>query len=124
MATLVTYPGVYVREESSGAQAVAAASTSTALFVGMLGQGPFEIPTRVLSLTEFQRVFGASAPGEMADQVQQFYVNGGTEAWIMRIADDARAARITIKNSDGTDTLRLTARDEIVNTALRLMNKV
>ncbi|WP_114952504.1 phage tail sheath family protein [Sphingosinicella terrae] len=113
MATLVTYPGVYVREESSGAQAVAAASTSTALFVGMLGQGPFEIPTRVLSLTEFQRVFGASAPGEMAAQVQQFYVNGGTEAWIMRIANGAAAASVVLRNqANNADSVRLTARDQ------------
>ena len=44
--------------------------------------GPFETPTRVLSLIEFERVFGATGPGELADQVRQFYVNGGTEAWI------------------------------------------
>ena len=111
MAAQLTYPGVYVREEPSGAQAIAAASTSTAVFVGMAGMGPFETPTRVLSLIEFERVFGATGPGELADQVRQFYVNGGTEAWIMRIADDARAASVVLTSTLGANAIRLTARD-------------
>ena len=65
MATQVTYPGVYVREESSGAQAVAAAATSTALFVGMSYKGPMDMPTRVLSQAEFERTFGSSSSGEL-----------------------------------------------------------
>ena len=112
MAAQLTYPGVYVREEPSGAQAIAAASTSTAVFVGMAGMGPFETPTRVLSLIEFERVFGATGPGELADQVRQFYVNGGTEAWIMRIADDARAASVVLTSTLGANAIRLTARDK------------
>jgi phage tail sheath protein FI len=113
MATLVTYPGVYVREESSGAQAIASAATSTALFVGMAGKGPMDVPTRVLSQAEFERLYGMSAPGELIDQVRQFYINGGGEAWIMRIANGARAAAVTLRNEgDNADTLRLLARDK------------
>ncbi|MET1112598.1 MAG: DUF2586 family protein, partial [Allosphingosinicella sp.] len=113
MATHVTYPGVYVREESSGAQAVAAAATSTALFVGMADKGPMDVPTRVLSQAEFERLFGTSSTGELVDQVRQFYINGGGEAWIMRIANGARAAAITLRNEgNNADTLRLVARDK------------
>jgi phage tail sheath protein FI len=113
MPANVTYPGVYVLEESSGAQAVAAVSTSTALFVGMASQGPFETPTRVLSLVQYERVFGATSPGELADQVRQFYVNGGGEAWIMRVAQGANAASILLREETfATDVMRITARDK------------
>lgn len=112
MATHVTYPGVYVREESSGAQAVASAATSTALFVGMAGKGPMDMPTRVLSQTEFERLYGTSGPGELIDQVRQFYVNGGGEAWIMRIANGAAAAAVTLNNEANAAALRLVARDK------------
>src|SRR5690349_14869087 len=111
MPAKVSYPGVYVQEEPSGAQAIAPASTSTALFVGMAGMGPFATPTRVLSLIEYERKFGASGPGELTDQVRQFYVNGGTEAWIMRIANNAHAASIVLRSTLGVDSIRLTARD-------------
>lgn len=111
MPAKVSYPGVYVQEEPSGARAVAAASTSTALFVGMIDRGPFGIPTRVLSLVEYERNFGASSSGEMADQVRQFYVNGGTEAWIMRIANGAEDAGVTLQTAANAPTIHLTARD-------------
>jgi hypothetical protein len=42
------YPGVCVTERPSGAQAVHAAATSIALFVGMAVIGPFNTPTRTL----------------------------------------------------------------------------
>ena len=112
MAAQLTYPGVYVQEEPSGAQAVAAASTSTALFVGMANRGTFGTPFRVLSLIAYEREFGATSPGELADQVRQFYVNGGTEAWIMRIANGAAAAAVTLRNEQNdANALILTARD-------------
>ena len=77
----------------------------------MAGMGPFATPTRVLSLIAFERQFGASGPGELTDQVRQFYVNGGTEAWIMRIANNAHAASIVLRSTLGVDFIRLTARD-------------
>lgn len=111
MPAKVSYPGVYVQEEPSGARAVVAASTSTALFVGMVDRGPFGIPTRVLSLVEYERNFGADSSGEMADQVRQFYVNGGSEAWIMRIAHNAQYASVLLRNEANTagGTLKLIA---------------
>jgi hypothetical protein len=113
MATHVTYPGVYVREESSGAQAIASAATSTALFVGMAGKGPMDVPTRVLGQAEFERLYGTSGPGELVDQVRQFYINGGGEAWIIRIANGALASQIAVRREQSNVTaLVLTARDK------------
>lgn len=111
MPTIVSYPGVYVVEEPSGARAVPAASTSLTVFIGMADKGPFETPTQVLGLTAYERLFGATSKGEMADQVRQYFVNGGGEAWILRTAFNAQRASVMLKTFGKADTLRLTARD-------------
>eukprot|EP01037_Dinobryon_pediforme_P006423 gene6423-6490_t len=111
MPPTYTYPGVYVSELASGAQAVPAAATSIALFVGMADQGPFATPTRIQGWADFQRNFGSSSAGEMADQVSQFFLNGGGDAFVMRIAHSAASAAIDIENEAGTAVLTLAARD-------------
>lgn len=111
MPAIVSYPGVYVVEEQSGARAVPAASTSLTVFVGMADRGPFEVPTQVLGLPAYERIFGATSRGEMADQVRQYFVNGGGEAWILRTALNAQRASVLLKTFANADTLRLTARD-------------
>lgn len=113
MPAAVSYPGVYPIEGQSGARAVPAASTSVTVFVGMTDRGRFESPTQVFDLRRYQAEFGATSAGEMADQVQQYFVNGGGEAWIMRIAKDPRQASVRLRDiaSAPADTLRLTARD-------------
>jgi len=111
MPAIVSYPGVYVVEESSGARAIPAASTSTTVFVGMADKGPFEVPTQVLGLPAYERLFGATSLGEMADQVRQYFVNGGGEAWILRTALNAQRASVVLRTFGNADTLRLTARD-------------
>ncbi|MEY6433872.1 DUF2586 family protein [Thioalkalicoccus limnaeus] len=111
MAVAVSYPGVYVREEASGARAIGGVATSVALFVGQAEQGPMDQPTRIFSVADFERAFGATTKGELATQVRQFYVNGGGEAWIMRIADGADQAAVTLRAIDESDALVVTARD-------------
>jgi len=113
MAVRVTYPGVYVQEVSSGTRSITGVSTSTALFVGMTPRGPMRSPKRVLDYTTFARTFGEGySAGELPRQVQQFFVNGGREAWVVRVADGDAAATLALLGSDGsTPVLTLTARD-------------
>ena len=111
MSAVFTYPGVYVTEKPSGAQAVPAAATSIAMFVGMADRGPFERPTRVQSLAEYARRFGEASEGEMAQQVRQFFVNGGGDAYVMRIAKGAEPSGITIQSESGNAVLEVKAKD-------------
>jgi phage tail sheath protein FI len=112
MPASFTYPGVYVDEAPSGAQAVPAAATSIALFIGMIDKGPFGVPTRVQSLNEYSRLFGEATSGEMADQVGQFFINGGGDAYVMRIAKNPHFSKIVLQAQDSsTDVLSLEARD-------------
>src|SRR5205814_8929786 len=50
--------------------------------------------------------------GALVPQVRQFCRTGGSNAWIMRIADaTAHAAAVTLNNEAGSPVLRLTAND-------------
>jgi phage tail sheath protein FI len=116
-----TYPGVYVQEVASGVRTITGVSTSIAAFIGMINRGRVDIPTRVLSFTEYERNFGNDRTvSEMTDQVRQFFFNGGQQAFVMRIADGALAASATIENEFGVEVLTLTAKEEgVIGQSLR-----
>lgn len=114
MPVQVSYPGVYVQEVSSGVRAITGVSTSIALFLGRTKRGRLNVPTRVLNFSAYERTFGTDTVlSEMTDQVRQFFLNGGQQAFIMRIADGATAvpAEVTLQNPPGTGVLKLTAKD-------------
>src|SRR6266550_5679686 len=113
MPVQVSYPGVYIDEQLSGAHAITPVSTSVTAFIGMARRGRLGTPTRVTNLTLFQAIYGSDASmGELVPQVGQFFLNGGSTAWIMRIADaTAASAAVTLNNEAGQPVLRLTAAD-------------
>lgn len=108
----LSYPGVYVQEVPSGVHTITGVSTSIAAFVGMMRRGRLGVPTRVLSFADYERKFGTdTATSEMTDQVRQFFLNGGREAWITRIASGAACASVTLKNEANDEVLTVTARE-------------
>ncbi len=112
MPVQVSYPGVYVQEESSGARAIAGVATSVAMFVGMAERGRMNVPVRVFNIAGFERDFGTHTSGELATQVRQFFINGGGTAWIGRIADGALNAEVMLRDqTNSKDALRVSARD-------------
>ncbi len=114
MPVQVSYPGVYIQEIPSGVRAITGVSTSIALFMGRTRRGRLNVPARVLSFAAYQRNFGADTViSEMTEQVRQFFLNGGQQAFIMRIAEGttAQPARVTLKNPAGADALTLEAKD-------------
>ena len=112
MPVTVTYPGVYVQEQASGARAIAGVATSIAMFVGMAERGRIDTPIRIFSFADFEREFGPTTSGELATQVRNFYLNGGGQAYVMRIAQDAHQADVVIRDqANGANALTVTARD-------------
>ncbi len=94
-------PGVYVEEFDSGAVPMEAVSTSTAGFVGMAMRGPvIGKPQLVTSFADYQRTYGGYlSEAKYGDKrflpyaVEQFFLNGGARAFIMRVApEDAKPA--------------------------------
>ncbi|PTS76871.1 hypothetical protein DBR17_14135 [Sphingomonas sp. HMWF008] len=86
MALQLTYPGVYTQELPSGTHTISGVATSITAFVGYLTRGPMNTPVQCLNFGDFQRVFGGlDASSVTSFQVSQFFLNGGTEAWISRV---------------------------------------
>jgi uncharacterized protein len=113
MPILPTYPGVYVEEIASGVRTITGVSTSVTAFVGSARRGPINRAVRVLNYGAFERNFGGLEAGSyLTYGVRQFFLNGGSEAWIIRLAKNAAAAGISLKDANGADVLELTARDE------------
>jgi hypothetical protein len=88
-------------------------STSTAMFIGRTERGVMNKPTQVFNISELSRKFGMStANSELATAARLFFANGGTQAYIMRIASGAASASVTLKDVTGAnDVLTLTARE-------------
>lgn len=116
MAT-VSYPGVYMEEVSSGVRPIAAASTSTAAFVGLTEMGPTDEAKRITNWTEFQKHYGTFIDGSyMAESVYQFFSNGGSQCYILRItkkpaADDTGGptkAEVIVNNRATTTATGIT----------------
>ncbi len=106
-----TFPGVYVEELPSGVRTITGVATSTAAFIGGAKRGPIDKAVRVFGFADFERQFGGLArSSEMSYAVRQFFTNGGSQAWIVRVAKSSTAGTKTLKRG-GTDVLTITARD-------------
>ncbi|MEM6453792.1 MAG: phage tail sheath subtilisin-like domain-containing protein [Acidobacteriota bacterium] len=108
-----TYPGVYIQEVPSGVRTLTGVATSIGAFVGYFSRGPMNEAVRVLSYGDFERIFGGlRADSEAAYAIDQFFQNGGSQAWIVRTAaaDTAIAAQTVLRDdADGVDALALEA---------------
>ncbi len=102
-------PGVYVEELESGSKPMEGVSTSTAGFIGLAEKGPVEgVPQLVTSPADFRRTYGGYLSenefGEyrfLAYAVDQFFLNGGSRAFIVRVApSDAECAKGSSKVLD------------------------
>ncbi len=113
MPSRLTYPGVYVEEQSSGVRTITGVATSTAMIIGMARLGPIGVPVAVRSFDQFEQTFGDDLNyGEIAGQTRQFFLNGGAEAYIVRAANGFASSEITLQSESGTDdVLTLTALD-------------
>ncbi|MDR0491504.1 MAG: phage tail sheath family protein, partial [Oscillospiraceae bacterium] len=89
-------PGVYVEEFDSGAVPMQGVSTSTAGIVGFAERGPVVgKPLLVTSFADYKRLYGGylaeskyGANRFLPYAVEQFFINGGSRAYIMRAAAD------------------------------------
>lgn len=107
-----TYPGVYIQEIPSGVRTITGVSTSVAAFVGAAKRGPIDIATHVFSFTDFERYFGGlDANSELSYSVRQFFLNGGSEGWVVRVATNVVNATDTLLSATAVQVLDLTAVD-------------
>src|ERR1043165_3681285 len=99
MPVTPTFPGIYIEEIQSNAHTITAAPTSITVFVGYTH--PFKTkaenfrkPVRIFSFTDYEREFGgffgstafdaqANLFGDVAQAVNQFFLNGGSDAYVV-----------------------------------------
>lgn len=107
----VTYPGVYIQEKSSGVHTITGVATSVAAFFGRAVKGPLDTPVRCFNYSDFLRSFEGSPPqSDLATSVRQFFDNGGTDCYVVRLAHDAKKAKMVLKNYSGQEVLEVTAK--------------
>lgn len=86
MPQQLTYPGVYVEEIPSGVRTIVGVSTSITAFVGRAKRGPVNEAVRIQSFGDYERVFGGlSTDSTMSYAVRQYFMNGGSDAIIVRV---------------------------------------
>jgi phage tail sheath protein FI len=99
MAVTPTYPGVYIQEIPSGVRTIVGVGTSTAVFLGRTRQGPLDESVLCLGYPDFERTFtGERAGSELPRAVQLFFLNGGTRCYVMRLANGATYATVTLRD--------------------------
>jgi len=107
MPVATSYPGVYVEEIPSGVHTITGVATSIAAFIGWADQGPIKYAGLCLSWADFQRIYGgfdARSP-YLAYAVSQFFINGGQQAYIVRLAYTGAASATLTPAASATLTL-------------------
>ena len=85
MAISPTYPGVYIEELPSLTHTITGVATSIAAFVGYTARGIDNRAQLLLSFSDYERLFGGIASdSELSYAAQQFFANGGTQAYVVR----------------------------------------
>jgi phage tail sheath protein FI len=134
MPVQVSYPGVYVEEIPSGVRTITGVATSITAFVGRALRGPTDTAVTINSYGDFERIFGGLwLGGSLGYAVRDFYLNGGSQAIIVRLfhptfasqADrdaavtDAKAGAKAVSDAAGAEAAKPAATPESVATEAR-----
>lgn len=106
MSVTTNYPGVYIQELQNPIHTISGVSTSITAFIGSAPRGPIDTATLIHSFAEYTRLFGGlSKSNKMSYAVYHYFLNGGTDAIIIRVVNGANETTFTITGS----TLKLQA---------------
>jgi phage tail sheath protein FI len=93
MPAALLQPGVYIEEIPSGVRTIAGVATSIALFLGWAPRGPIDRAVRIANFSDYQRNYGGlDRRTPLGHAVKQFFDNGGSDAYIVRLAAGTFAA--------------------------------
>jgi uncharacterized protein len=117
MPSTYTYPGVYIEEVPSGVHTIAGVSTSDTAFVDFFPRGPMEEAVRITGMTALEREFGGTnglhQGSEASYALQQYFLNGGQIAWVVRVAGGTPVAaqlRLAANGSPAGGAITIDAR--------------
>src|SRR4051794_88532 len=110
MPVAPTYAGVYIEEIPSGVHTLTGVATSITAFVGYTPQGEVNKPVHIFSWGDFERAFGGLAVDSLLSYcVNQFFQNGGGEAYVVRVAENSLFAQVNLQMA-GSGSIALTIR--------------
>lgn len=105
MPTTPTYPGVYIEEIPSAVRTMVGVPTSITAFVGRTRRGPENEPVRIQSHADFERRMGGLwRKSSLSYAVQHYFLNGGSDALIVRVTRAAVRAAVELPG-DGDPTV-------------------
>ena len=86
MPVTTSYPGVYIEEIPSGVRTITGVATSITAFIGRAEKGSVNVATLINSFGDYERTFGGlQMYSPMAFAVRDYYLNGGSQAVIVRL---------------------------------------
>lgn len=102
----------FIEESSSGVHPISGVATSITAFVGRCKRGPIDAeektPVTIYSFADFQRIFGGLwTESTLGFAVRDFYLNGGSQAIIVRLFHSKAGTKDVATLSH--DTLSLSA---------------
>src|SRR5260370_5025191 len=119
-----TFPGVYIKEIPSGVRTITGVARSITAFIGRTLRGPDNQPVTINSFSDYVRQFGGlSLDSSLGYAVNDFFLNGGSQAIIVRLVQTqdtaaangnpaihkAAAAKLHLPTSDAQKFLTLVA---------------
>jgi phage tail sheath protein FI len=97
MPSTLTYPGVYLEEIPSGVRTITGVATSITAFIGRAQRGPVNEPVTINSFADFERLFGGLwAASALSFAARDFFLNGGSQAIIVRLVNGADTAALPL----------------------------
>ena len=85
MSSAYSYPGAPIQELPSPVHSITGVATSITAFVGYTARGIDNRAQAVFSFSDFERLYGGLASNsEVSYAVQQFFQNGGSQAYVVR----------------------------------------
>jgi hypothetical protein len=82
------------------------------MFIGTAKKGPMYKPIRCVSYTAFRDAFSEdTSGGSLANYVKLFFINGGTDCYVMRIANGPTQSTVTLLSEAAAPVLDLRAKD-------------
>ena len=131
MPVTPTYPGLYIEELPSSSNTITAAATSITVFVGYTH--PYQTESdnwnkaiQIFSFTDYEREFGGLYtsgifPSDVPNAVNQFFLNGGSNAYVVALQPQYRGATNNdLPSPDPVDSTLLTARPSFDTSSIKM----
>ncbi len=89
----LTFPGVYIQEIPSGVHTITGVATSITAFIGAAQRGADNKAVTITSFGDFERIFGGVWEfSKLGNAVRDFFLNGGSQAVIVRLVQTVTKA--------------------------------